>query len=82
MTPARTFPGSQRPGAPGIYAVSDPPLRALTGERMDVCAFAGVAPRGPAREPVIDEKWPDLTLEDLYCEEDLAELRNALLHMA
>ena len=27
---------------------------------------------------LIDEKWPDLRLEDLYCEEDLAELREAL----
>jgi hypothetical protein len=26
---------------------------------MDVCAFVGVAPRGPARVPVIDEKWLD-----------------------
>jgi len=26
---------------------------------MDVCAFAGVAPRGPARTPVIDEQWRD-----------------------
>ncbi len=26
---------------------------------MDVCAFAGVAPRGPARGPVVDEKWRD-----------------------
>jgi hypothetical protein len=27
---------------------------------------------------LIDRKYPDLRLEDLYCEEDLAELRNAL----
>lgn len=27
---------------------------------------------------LIDEKWPDLRLEDLYCEEDLAELRRVL----
>lgn len=46
-------------GAPGIYEVPVPPLRALTGERMDVVAFLGVAPRGPAREPVADERWPD-----------------------
>jgi hypothetical protein len=26
---------------------------------MDVCAFAGVAPRGPSRTPVIDEQWRD-----------------------
>jgi hypothetical protein len=36
-------------GAPGIYEFPEPPLRALTGVRMDVCAFVGVAPRGPAR---------------------------------
>jgi len=24
-----------------------------------VCAFCGVAPRGPARVPVVNEKWPD-----------------------
>jgi hypothetical protein len=26
---------------------------------MDVCAFVGVAPRGPAWVPVVDEKWRD-----------------------
>jgi hypothetical protein len=36
-------------GAPGVYELPEPPLFALTGVRMDVCAFAGVAPRGPAR---------------------------------
>jgi uncharacterized protein len=46
-------------GAPGIYHYPDVPLRALTGVRMDVCAFVGVAPRGPARVPVFDEKWRD-----------------------
>lgn len=46
-------------GAPGIYPYPDVPLRALTGVRMDVCAFVGVAPRGPARVPVFDEHWPD-----------------------
>jgi hypothetical protein len=25
---------------------------------MDVCAFIGVAPRGPARVPVVDAQWP------------------------
>jgi hypothetical protein len=29
----------------------------LTGVRMDVCAFVGVAPRGPAREPFFKEDW-------------------------
>jgi hypothetical protein len=44
-------------GAPGIYRIADEPLRALTGVRMDVCAFVGVAPRGPAREPFFNEDW-------------------------
>ena len=44
-------------GAPGIYRAPDNPLRGLTGVRMDVCAFAGVAPRGPAREPYFDQEW-------------------------
>jgi uncharacterized protein len=44
-------------GAPGIYRIADEPLRALTGVRMDVCAFVGVAPRGPAREPYFDADW-------------------------
>lgn len=50
---------SIRLGAPGVYPHVPAPPRALAGVRMDVCAFAGVAPRGPARVPVFDEKWPD-----------------------
>lgn len=46
-------------GAPGIYPYPDVPLRSLTGVRMDVCAFVGVAPRGPARVPIVNEKWRD-----------------------
>ncbi len=46
-------------GAPGIYPYPDTPLRALTGVRLDVCTFVGVTPRGPAREPLFDEKWRD-----------------------
>jgi hypothetical protein len=46
-------------GAPGIYRRSDSGARALSGARMDVCAFAGVAPRGPSRMPVVDEQWRD-----------------------
>jgi uncharacterized protein len=53
-------------GAPGIYTLPDSPMRALTGVRMDVCAFAGVAPRGPVRVPVVNEKWRD----DRPCVED------------
>lgn len=55
MTPTSRIPL----GAPGIYLYPDTPLRSLTGVRLDVCAFVGVAPRGPAREPVFDEKWRD-----------------------
>jgi uncharacterized protein len=46
-------------GAPGIYVRSDERIRGLTGVPMDVAAFAGVAPRGPCREPVRDPKRPD-----------------------
>lgn len=38
-------------GAPGIRVAPPEPVRAITGVRRDVAAFAGVAPRGPAREP-------------------------------
>jgi len=50
-------------GAPGIYHQAPAPLRALTGVRMDVCAFVGVSPRGPARVPAVglfgDRIWAD-----------------------
>ena len=46
-------------GAPGIYHLPASPLHALTGVRMDVCAFVGVAPRGPVRVPVVNEEWRD-----------------------
>ena len=42
-------------GAPGIYKAAQEPIRTLTGQAMDVCAFVGVAPRGPCRVPVVDE---------------------------
>ncbi|HZF28869.1 MAG TPA: phage tail sheath C-terminal domain-containing protein [Gammaproteobacteria bacterium] len=45
--------------APGVYRAPEAPLQTLTGVRMDVCGFAGVAARGPARRPVCDEQWPD-----------------------
>lgn len=44
-------------GAPGIYELPEVPLRALTGVRMDIAAFAGVAPRGPARVPYFLAPW-------------------------
>lgn len=53
-------------GAPGIYHLPESPLRALTGVRMDVCAFVGVAPRGPAREFIFSGHWQsDKTLLNL-----------------
>jgi hypothetical protein len=61
-------------GAPGIYKLPDSPLRALTGERMDVCAFVGVAPRGPVRVPVVNEKW----LDDRPCVEDARPRRRTV----
>ena len=45
-------------GAPGVYREPAGALHALTGIRMDVAGFAGVAPRGPARVPVVDERHP------------------------
>lgn len=42
-------------GAPGVYTLPPEPVRRLTGERLDVCAFVGVAPRGPCRVPLTDE---------------------------
>jgi Bacteriophage tail sheath protein len=44
-------------GAPGVYRVAKNPIQKLTGVRMDVCAFVGVAPRGPARDPYFSERW-------------------------
>jgi len=47
-------------GAPGIYQLPPEPIQALTGARMDVCAFVGVAPRGPARTPLyVGAEWLD-----------------------
>jgi len=38
-------------GAPGIYFAKQRAVPVLGGVRLDVAAFLGVAPRGPAREP-------------------------------
>lgn len=48
-----------RLGAPGIYRVPAITTQSLAGEPLDVCAFVGVAPRGPVRVPVVDENWRD-----------------------
>ena len=45
-------------GAPGLYPYPDIPIRTITKVRLDVCAFVGVTPRGPARVPI--EGAPDL----------------------
>lgn len=45
-------------GAPGAFALPEVQIPSLHPQRMDVCAFVGVAPRGPAREPVVDQNWP------------------------
>ncbi len=51
------LPGIRSPlGAPGVFALPDAPPPALHAQRMDVCAFLGVAPRGPARQPVPDDR--------------------------
>ncbi len=44
-------------GAPGVYFRPDPPSRGLRPERMDVCGFVGIAPRGPSRVPELPEGW-------------------------
>ncbi|SDS77434.1 phage tail sheath C-terminal domain-containing protein [Actinopolymorpha singaporensis] len=48
-------------GAPGVLVAPPEPVRAITGVRRDVTAFAGIAPRGPVREPV-GELLPDTDL--------------------
>lgn len=50
-------------GAPGIYVAPPPRQPALPGARMDVCAFVGIAPRGPARVPLSDEDWIEAGLD-------------------
>ncbi|NHN38323.1 phage tail sheath family protein [Pseudomaricurvus alcaniphilus] len=39
-------------GAPNVYRAPDLRQRLLNPARMDVCAFVGVAPRGPCRVPI------------------------------
>ncbi|WP_448872423.1 phage tail sheath family protein [Desulfobulbus propionicus] len=54
MTPGLTL------GAPGIYRYPESALKVLGGARMDVCAFVGVAPRGPVRLPIEPENGASL----------------------
>lgn len=54
-------------GTPGAYALPEVIEPSLNPQRMDVCAFVGVAPRGPAHVPVVDQRWPlrwDMVDED------------------
>ncbi|MFC4115217.1 phage tail sheath family protein [Nonomuraea zeae] len=48
-----------RLGAPGVYRTPERPGRALSGVRMDIAGFAGIAPRGPIDEPVPVSSWTD-----------------------
>lgn len=43
---------------PGVYRQPDAQPARLAAQRMDLCAFVGVAPRGPAYVPVVDEQHP------------------------
>ena len=45
-------------GAPGVTYVPDVAPQVLVGVPMDVAAFVGVAPRGPAWEPADPRVWP------------------------
>src|SRR5262245_11499135 len=45
-------------GAPGAFALPEVHAPSLHPQRMDVCAFVGVAPRGAARAPIVDTDWP------------------------
>lgn len=47
--------------APGITWVKPEPQRKLIGAPMDVCAFLGVAPRGPSRVPAAVDGAPELS---------------------
>ncbi|QNM98658.1 phage tail sheath C-terminal domain-containing protein [Chitinimonas koreensis] len=44
--------------APGVYPLPDAVAPRLNPQHMDVCAFVGVAPRGPAYLPVVDNRFP------------------------
>ncbi len=60
-------------GAPDVYRAPDEIRRTLGAERMDVCAFVGVAPRGPCRVPLEPEACdPDR----IYLENDRKRRRS------
>jgi len=60
-------------GAPNVYRAPDEIRRTLGAERMDVCAFVGVAPRGPSRVPLELEACD---LNRIYLEPDQARHRS------
>jgi len=60
-------------GAPNVYRAPDEIRRTLGAERMDVCAFVGVAPRGPCRVPQEPEACD---LSRIYLEPDRARRRS------
>jgi len=60
-------------GAPNVYRVPDEIRRTLGAERMDICAFVGVAPRGPCRQPQEPEACD---LNRIYLEADRAQQRS------
>ena len=46
-------------GAPGVYQVAVPPPAAVTPVRLDATGFVGMAPRGPANQPVRVGSWSE-----------------------
>lgn len=44
-------------GAPGVYILPDAIAPQFNPQHMDVCAFVGVAPRGPAYQPLVFERY-------------------------
>jgi uncharacterized protein len=55
------MPASPTLGAPGIYPAPPEPDRRYRTVPLDTCAFVGLAPRGPARVPQLDELGQRLT---------------------
>ena len=47
------------------------PAHGLLGARMDVCAFVGIAPRGPAWVPYSDDEWLEAKYYQLACLEKI-----------
>lgn len=56
-----------------VYHCHHPGICVNSVCRVSDCGYCCLCMGG-----LIDAKWPDLALEDLYCDEDLGELRQAL----